>query len=638
MRIGSTRVYIVASILVCVAVSLSAQTRDLERLGGRDLSPLENAEQITFCDVEIPPARRQGLNSSWGMPDGVPLSFQQTPPILRADHGGSISLSEFALLGDYPTLTFERDDESAASGIAVERWQRTGTTTISGRTVSLFDPRWSRRVWSKCLQHERHGFDRPYILWGRVVLPSTVNDRRTAGPETRPLYLRVSSSAMPGSRVRQIAPDVQYASHVVNLVLPGFGDTRVSSGTYNFDLPTAARAFFAHFSDSYDSIAFIPRRTQVAEFGGFHRNIRNEVEGIGKPLLDQSHVYGSTGRLKSVELYPQGQFATNEDSSHEIAHQWGDGFDWATLGGIDRGGWYPSSHTPLLYRGATLIGAVLKGARRVRSVDSARFDIEQTTGPLRFHPLQMYRMGLLPVDAVPDVWVFADQNQFSESGSRLPAPGSTLVGRTNRVTIGSIVAHHGPRRGPRPTTWRRATVVVSSDGLLSQREMDYWNFFAQRLEDPNRTGVKSYDLYPSFDALTDNRVDLQTDIVPRAAAPIIQPLSVDSPAFGRRDWPGVVFDAAVPSRFSTGTSTRLSGRVTDTSRNIDTVLVRLWKHNGSSDQALRYWASLDLDGFFSVNVEPAALQTRSYSIGVFLFWPGSSSQHPRAILSPAFVD
>ena len=306
MRTGFTRVYITACVLVCLAVPLSAQTR--KQPSGRDLPPLESAEQNTFCDVDIPPAHRRGLNFSWGMPDGEPLSFQQAPPILRADHSGSIGLSEFALLGDYATLTFEREDESAASGVAVERWQRTGTTTISGRTVSLFEPRWSRRVWSERLRHTRHGFDRPYILWGRVVLPSSVDTRPTASPETRPLYLRLGSSGMPSSHVRQIAPDIQYASHVVNLVLPGFGETRVSSGTYNFDLPTAARAFFAHFSDSYDSIAFIPQRTQVAEFGGFHRNIRNEVEGIGKPLLDQSHFYGSAGTLKSVEVYPQGQF------------------------------------------------------------------------------------------------------------------------------------------------------------------------------------------------------------------------------------------------------------------------------------------------------------------------------------------
>ena len=62
--------------------------------------------------------------------------------------------------------------------------------------------------------------------------------------------------------------------------------------------------------------------------------------------------------------------------------------------------------------------------------------------------------------------------------------------------------------------------------------MDYWNFFAQRLEDPNRTGVTSYDQYPSFDALTGDRVDLQTDIVPRMVEPILQALTVDYPTFG----------------------------------------------------------------------------------------------------------
>ena len=118
------------------------------------------------------------------------------------------------------------------------------------------------------------------------------------------MYLRVGSTGIPHSAVRQIAPDVQCASHVVNLVIPGFGDSRVSSSTYNFDLPAAAYIFYTHFSDTYDSIAFVPQRSQMAQYGGFHRNIKNDIEGIGKPVLDQSYVYGSAGRLKSVEVYP----------------------------------------------------------------------------------------------------------------------------------------------------------------------------------------------------------------------------------------------------------------------------------------------------------------------------------------------
>ena len=148
----------------------------------------------------------------------------------------------------------------------------------------------------------------------------------------------------------------------------------------------------------------------------------------------------------------------------------------------------------------------------------------------------------------------------------------------------------------------------------------------------------SYDQFPSFDTLTGNRVDLQTDIVPRGTEPIVQRLPVDEPPFGRRDWPGVVFDSAVPSRYSPGTRTRLTGRVTETDHPVETVLLRFWRHDGRGDQALRYWASVEADGTFDVDVEPTTLQTGSYSLGVFLFWPGSGSQHPRAMLSPAIVD
>jgi hypothetical protein len=445
---------------------------------------------------------------------------------------------------------------------------------------------------------------------------------------------------------------VQYASHVVNLVVPGFGDSRATGGAYDLDLATVSNRFYEHFADRYDSIAFVAQRSQVAEYGAFHRNIKNQVEGIGKPLLDQSHRYGSAGRLQSVEFYSQGQFATNEQSSHEIAHQWGDGFDWRQLAGIAEAGWHPSSHTPLLYRGETLLGSVLAGSRRVGRSDKALpsdadYAVERTSSPMRFHPLQLYRMGHLPVDDVPDVWVFVDQDQLSGQNGRTPSEGTSISGQTNRVTIQGIVAHHGSRRGPSPTVWRRATVVVSQDGLLSQSEMDYWNFFAQRLEDPSQSGVVSFDGYPSFDELTDYRVDLQTDIVPARPATtahdneLVQPLAspaIDSPAFGQRDWPGVEFDAPVPSHYHADTTVRLSGRITaDAPDATDSILVRFWKSGGESQDALRFWGDVNADGRFTVDVDPTSLQEGSYSVGVFLFWQDSGAQYPRGILSPAIV-
>ena len=524
--------------------------------------------------------------------------------------------------------------------------------------VSLFAPRWSGRTWLEHLRHARHGFDHPYVFWGRVLIPRNVSTSAGTPATTRSVYLRVGSTGIPRSLVHNLAPDVQYASHVVNLVVPGFGDSRVTGGSYDLDLAAVSNRFYEHFADRYDSIAFVAQRSQVAEYGAFHRNVKNQVEGIGKPRLDQSHRYGSAGRLQSVEFYSQGQFATNEQSSHEIAHQWGDGFDWRQLAGITEAGWHPSSHTPLLYRGETLLGSVLAGSRRVgrptRALPSdADYVVEGTSSPMRFHPLQLYRMGQLPARDVPDVWVFVDQDQLSGQNGRTPSAGTAISGQTNRVTIEGIVAHHGTRRGPSPTEWRRATVVVSQDGLLSQSEMDYWNFFARRLEDPSRNGVVSFDGYPSFDALTEYRVDLQTDIVPGTSfVPqtgimsaskdlVIQPLdsrAIDSPAFGPRDWPGVEFDAPVPSHYRPSTPVRLSGRITAAAPGAtDTILVIFWKSGGSDRDALRFWGDVQPNGRFTVDVDPTALQEGTYSVGVFLFWPDSGAQYPRGLMSPAFV-
>ena len=653
--------HLLVALLVLVGPPVWAQTHGPARPVGLDLPPTLNQlnqgdlGDTTLCGTDLTHTWRQSLSVSNRMADGEPLSFQQAPAILRPDHTGVVRLLDFAVLGDHPTLTFERQDGGAPSGVVTERWERTATTTVRGRLVSLFAPRWSGRTWAEHLRHERHGFDRPYVFWGRVHIPRDVPTSPGTPASTRSVYLRVGSTGIPRSLVSNLAPDVQYASHVVNLVVPGFGDSRVTGGSYDLDLASISNRFYEHFADRYDSIAFVAERSHVAEYGAFHRNVKNEVEGIGKPLLDQSYMYGSAGRLQSVEFYSQGQFATNAHSSHEIAHQWGDGFDWPLLAGITEAGWHPSSHTPLLYRGETLLGSVLAGSRRVgrpsRAVPSdADYVVERTSSPMRFHPLQLYRMGQLPVGDVPDVWVFVDQDQRLGQNGRTPAAGTPVAGQTNRVTIQGIVAHHGSRRGPRPTEWRRATVVVSQDSLLSQSEMDYWNFFAQRLEDPSRSGVVSFEGYPSFDALTEYRVDLQTDIVPaRPASPaspaskdgLVQPLAslaIDSPSFGPGDWPGLEFDTPVPSYYRPATRVRLSGRITASAPDAtDTILVRFWKSGGSDGDALRFWGTVNPDGRFTVDVDPTALQEGTYSVGVFLFWPDSGAQYPRGIMSPAFV-
>src|SRR6185503_10908177 len=101
--------------------------------------------------------------------------------------------------------------------------------------------------------------------------------------------------------------------------------------------------------------------------------------------------------------------------------------------------------------------------------------------------------------------------------------------------IFNVVGMYGERTGPVPSVWQRATIVVSRERLLSQREMDYWTFYAARAEDPQGTGVIGYDGVGSFEAATSGLVDVRADIRPLRAPQIVETFQVEGRAFDRDD-------------------------------------------------------------------------------------------------------
>jgi hypothetical protein len=251
-------------------------------------------------------------------------------------------------------------------------------------------------------------------------------------------------------------------------------------------------------------------------------------------------------------------------------------------------------------------------------------------------------MGKLAPEDVPELTIFEDQGQFAADDASEPDPGTAVNGAHRSVTVFAAIGAHGRRSGPSPDVWRRGsrgTIVVSRDGLLSQRELDYWSFFAQRLEDPDKTGVISYDGFPSFDAATYDRVDLRTDIRPKSHPAIQQSRVVDTPTFGTADWRGVVFDAPVPSKFKVRERVRLKGRVTALDRtDFDTILVRFWKYGGTDADAIRVWERIGSRDSFDIDVEFRDGQQGRYSMEVFLFWPDSGPQFARSDLTPLIVE
>ena len=574
-------------------------------------------------------ATTRGFRPLVAAPDGEPLWFSQEPSILRPDYAGIVSLSDFVVSGDVPTIRFRL---SAPANVGdIETWTRTGTQLIGGRLVSVFNPIWGGDALDRILGVVPWGWDEPSVFWGEV-LPGEAQSGQGIQ-----IALRMAPRNIQTSPIIQLTENVQFSSNVVNLRIPGYGASRLGDDQNDYDFETVSRMFYEHFEDSYDVLAIIPHDDHVvASYDAFHTTVKNEVSGIGEPLVDESSLYGSAGRLKAFEVYLNASVTDNGTSSHETAHQWASFIDWAGLTGVVRAGTQPEAHDPLWATGETLMAGLLEPTRRVALVAGA-WQVVRTPTLARFHPFTRYAMGILSREAVPEITLFDEQGQFA--GNQRPAAGTALVGTTRTATVFNVIGMLGERAGPVPTDWQRATIVVTRDRLLTQTEMDYWTFFARRIEDPNLTGVAMWEGIPSFDLSTERAIDLVTSIRPKAAAPLGSTLGVDYPELDGTSWRGVAFDAPLKTHYAVGERVSLSGYVTAVDRTDFNVLLLIFSpDDGLPGTALRAQANISSAGTFIVDFQFEAQHRGTHALVAYLFWPGAPGQLPRSSVTPIVVE
>ena len=579
----------------------------------------------------------QADNHRTPLPDGTPLRAQQVPRFLRPAHDGPFGFDDFLVIGDHPTVTFERIDwdEDTPTAWRRETWRRASTRTVTGRLVSVFHPRWPAHLLQRRLRRGSWGVDVPHLYWGRLLLPG-------GDGESRRVTLNVVPPNIPPSPVVRINDSVQYASHVVNIRVPDFGDSRIQQGDLSLNLPELTRQFFyEHFADEYELIAVVTDANQLSRWGGAHTKRRNDISGIGLPLFDNSGYHGSEGVLQAVETWDGGRaWSSWSGVLHETGHQYGEYSKvWDSLRSpLVRQGHNPGGHTPLLYPGAVAYGAVLYGNRRVARIRSAgrldRFEIEPTLPLFTYHPLTLYRMGLLPVSEVPDMLVFHDQGQFNPSSNASPRPGTAVTGGSTVVTIDDLIAADGVREGPVVTEIRRATVYVSRERLVPKEQMDVLNYFARRLG--ATSGVTSWDRRPSFAEATRGGAVMTTDIRPLgrpAAGP--GPAEVTCAKVGTTALVGVVLDREVGGCLRTGDTVQVSGRLTLGDRpDYDRVCIR-FKRYPDADPQDRVFECAPLDAGNRFVLEATLHRPGGYQMEAFARWPGSSWQRPLTSYSGA---
>ena len=353
--------------------------------GAPDAAPLlaqatvQSAIDEFICGSEAPNWRGRYATLATQPANGAPLYYYQDPPFLTADYQGNVVLRDFTVVGDRQTMRLYH----SRGGIwEFDEFPRTTTRMIKGVFVSVFDPIWSM---AGLLDRAANGFS---VYWDNQGAVSTfVYADATAPPGQLPagaipIQIRSGPKHFRPVAITKVSDSVQFSSHIVNLVVPGFGDGRaLDNATTGIDLREVTRKFYETFEDSYDTIVAIPEARHVGLLSGFHAVVQNRIEGIGLQLMDDTRAYGSSGTLQGAEYLA---VLNNIGIKHEQAHQWGDYFDWARIGGVPG---TSSAHSPVWADRETPLPG-LTWWMRISQVNGA-WQTVRATFPHTFSPMML---------------------------------------------------------------------------------------------------------------------------------------------------------------------------------------------------------------------------------------------------------
>jgi hypothetical protein len=262
-----------------------------------------------------------------------------------------------------------------------------------------------------------------------------------------------------------------------------FGSFRAG---FSVDIVRLARQYYAGFPDDVDTLALLPDFDHQS--GTFHLLIRNDVTGINRPIIDDSPLYGSSGRLQSLLVFsnflrkpidPGARIPGDNNSAlslmaHEFAHRFGAYVGFATDPGpdVERSNrllgrslahWCFYHDTRAAFRVGSSQGSnmsVLEGNRWLRNVLTGLWNTAGVTDG--YSPLDLYLMGLMAPEEVPPFTVLTgegglDSLPTTPSGAPTgsdcatsplsvpPQVAATVAALTREVTLDDVIAVEGPR-------------------------------------------------------------------------------------------------------------------------------------------------------------------------------------------------
>lgn len=272
--------------------------------------------------------------------------------------------------------------------------------------------------------------------------------------------------------------------------------------------PAIARKFHQTHPDDFDHLNLFLGFDY--DLGGnawaYEINVKNEIQGIGLELLDDSLFYGSNGRLRSFlnmgtlgfGRYPDdpnvrvlGTNTTMGVMGQESGHRWlaftpfRDGsVNSKSILGRDNAHWsfFYNSEGSVMEGNEILDQGADRGSQRFVTTSAATS---------RYSRLDQYIMGLIGKEEVPPSFLVENPTTSSFSPSSAPRIGVNFGGTRKDIAIESIIAANGERIPPvtqAPKVFRQAFIYLVNKGQTAdasqvakvQRIRDAWVDFFHR--------------------------------------------------------------------------------------------------------------------------------------------------------------
>src|SRR5262249_13387679 len=117
---------------------------------------------------------------------------------------------------------------------------------------------------------------------------------------------------------QDLASDMQSTDYVVNIYDPGYF-TATNRDAY---LNNVSKRLYQSFGDAYDMLNFVSVTNYITE--RHHIAVKNDVQGIGEVIFDNSAATGSNGNLLGFNAFPNESFFDGAETGyiHEFGHQW----------------------------------------------------------------------------------------------------------------------------------------------------------------------------------------------------------------------------------------------------------------------------------------------------------------------------